>query len=244
MVSANKSGLKGSRNDLGAPDWRDENAYPGEDELTNDEWRWEFLRRRNDYREDFARPDESYIEESKGRYFERVYFMGNLADPTRSVKAMKTKKPDTSDPFSNLFQATFDITFLDTDLRALYGDPFTGELPRGEAQPYHLDLRVDLTHPLPPQFLRLYRLAEDAQAGWKRSLRLPRRSKWPLRRPHRGKWPLYLRVLDARDARAKLREIGEVVLSYTDYDEAAKRAAETHKAARRLQEDFPKFCDE
>lgn len=234
MVSANKSGLKGSRNDLGAPDWRDENAYPGEDELTNDEWRWEFLRRRNDYREDFARPDESYIEESKGRYFERVYFMGNLADPTRSVKAMKTKKPDTSDPFSNLFQATFDITFLDTDLRALYGDPFTGELPRGEAQPYHLDLRVDLTHPLLPQFRRLYRLAEYAQASWQPHVRRPRPSKWPL----------YLRVLDARDAGAKFREIGEVVLGYTDYDEAAKRADETLKAARRLQEDFPKFCDE
>ena len=160
--------------------------------------------------------------------------MGNLADPTRSVKAMKTKKPDTSDPFSNLFQATFDITFLDTNPKALYGDPFTGELPRGEAQPYHLDLRVDLTHPLPPQFRQLYRLAEYAKAHWNP----------PKRRPPRDKWPLYLRVLDARDAGAKLREIGEVVLSYTDYDEAAKRAAETLKAARRLQEDFPKFGDE
>ena len=234
MVSANKSGLKGSRNVLGVPDWRDENAYPGEDELTNDEWRWEFLRRRNDYREDFARPDESYIGESKGRYFERVYFMGNLADPTRSVKAMKTKKPDTIDPFSNLFQGNFDITFLDTDLKALCGHPFDGELPRGEAQPYHIDLRVDLTYPLPPQFLRLYRFAESAQASWQPYVRRPRPSKWPL----------YLRVLDARDAGAKLREIGEVVLGYADYDAAAKRAAETHKAARRLQEDFPKFGDE
>jgi len=241
MVSANKSGLKGSRNVLGVPDWRDENAYPsvieltnGENELTNDEWRWEFLRRRNDYREDFARPDESYIGESKGRYFERIYFMGNLADPTRSVKAMKTKKPDTSDPFSNLFQGNFDITFLDTNLKALYGDPFTGEHPRGKAQPYHLDLRVDLTHPLPPQFLRLYRFAKSIKSSWQPSLR----------RPHRSKWPLYLRVLDAHDAGAKLREIGEVVLGYKDYDEAAKRATETLKAAGRLQEDFPKFGDE
>ncbi len=234
MVSANKSGLKGSRNVLGVPDWRDENAYPGEDELTNDEWRWEFLRRRNDYREDFARPDESYIEESKGRYFERVYFVGHPADPTRSVKAMKTKKSDTSDPFSNLFPPTFDITFLDTDLKALYGDPFTGELPRGKAQPYHLDLRVDLTHPLRPQFRRLYRFAKDDQASWQPHVR----------RPRPNKWPLYLRVLDAYDAGAKLREIGEVVLGSVDYDAAAKRAAETHKAARRLQEDFPKFGDE
>lgn len=244
MVSANKSGLKGSRNVLGVPDWRDENAYPGEDELTIDEWRWEFLRRRNDYREDFARPDESYIGESKGRYFERVYFVNYPANPTRSVKAMKTKKPDTSVSFFNIFPPSFDITFLDTDLQSLYGDPFTGELPRGKAQPYHLDLRVDLRHPLPPQFRQLRPLAKDAQAGWKRSLRLPRRSKWPLRRPHRDKWPLYLRVLDARDARAKLREIGEVVLGSADYDAAAKRAAETLKAAHRLQEDFPIFCDE
>ncbi len=234
MVSANKSGLKGSRNVLGVPDWRDENAYPGVNELTIDEWRWEFLRRRNDYREDFARPDESYIGESKGRYFERVYFVDRPVDPTRSVNAMKTKKPDTSDPFSNLFPPAFDITFLDTDLKALYGDPFTGEHPRGEAQPYHLDLRVDLTHPLPPQFLRLDRLAKDAQASWKPSLRRPRRSKWPV----------YLRVLDARDAGAKLREIGKVIWDYKDYDEAAKRAAERLKAAHRLQEDFPKFGDE
>ena len=238
MVSANKSGLKGSRNVLGVPDWRDENSYPivneltnGENELTNDEWRWEFLRRRNDYREDFARPDESYIEESKGRYFERVYFVNYPANPTRSVKAMKTKKPDTIDPFSNLFQGNFDITFLDTDLKALCGHPFDGELPRGEAQPYHINLRVDLTHPLPPQFLRLYRFAKSIKPSWQPSLRRSRRSKWPL----------YLRVLDARDARAKLREIGEVVLGSADYDAAAKRAAETLKAAHRLQEDFPKF---
>lgn len=243
MVSANKSGLKSSRNVLGVPDWRDENSYPGRNELTNEEWRWEFLRRRNDYRKDFARRDESYIEESKGRYFERLYFVDRPVDPTRSVNAMKTKKPDTSDTFSNLFPPAFDITFLDTDLQALYGDPFTGEPPRGKAQPYHLDLRVDLRHPLPPQFRQLRPLAEDAQAGWKRSLRLPRRSKWPLRRPHRDKWPLYLRVLDARDAGAKLREIGEVVLGLDDYDAAAKRADETLKAARRLQEDFPKFGD-
>ena len=39
----------------GVPSWEDAAAYPGEEELEDLEWRWEFLRRRHGYRLDFQR---------------------------------------------------------------------------------------------------------------------------------------------------------------------------------------------
>ena len=37
------------------PDWRDSTAYPTPNELSDTLWRWEFLRRRTDYRQDWER---------------------------------------------------------------------------------------------------------------------------------------------------------------------------------------------
>ena len=59
--------------DPGIPDWKDKDAYPAPDELSMNEWRWEFLRRNAQYREDFARFENSFTNESKDLYFERVY---------------------------------------------------------------------------------------------------------------------------------------------------------------------------
>ena len=39
--------------DWGVPDWRKVNAYPEPDELSKKWWRWEFLRRLQEYREDW-----------------------------------------------------------------------------------------------------------------------------------------------------------------------------------------------
>ncbi len=39
----------------GVPDWRDERAYFATHDLTDRQWRWEFMRRRPLYREDWVR---------------------------------------------------------------------------------------------------------------------------------------------------------------------------------------------
>lgn len=72
--------------ELGVPDWRDAAAYPKSHELTLSDWRWEFLRRNPKYREDYKRPEPLPEEESKGRYFERVYKLKRPIDPMLSVK--------------------------------------------------------------------------------------------------------------------------------------------------------------
>lgn len=213
----------------GVPDWRDAGAYPDPDDLELNEWRWEFLRRRDDYRSDYLKSEDSFFELSKCRYFEKSYFIGNPTNPSISVHDMlhpiSTKK--------QLFPPQFDVRFIDTEPKAMYRPPWPepGEEFRGYAQPYHLDLRVDLKQPLSAQFKLLRKLANDAQRSWKSRLR----------RPHRRKWPTYLRVLDGRATDATFRDIGTIVLRLDDYDEAAKRAEEASKAATVLQRDFPIF---
>ncbi len=39
----------------GVPDWRDESTYLATHKLTDRQWRWEFMRRRPLYREDWVR---------------------------------------------------------------------------------------------------------------------------------------------------------------------------------------------
>ncbi|MEN8197814.1 MAG: DUF6499 domain-containing protein, partial [Pseudomonadota bacterium] len=86
--------LTAKAQDLGIPDWKDKDAYPAPDELSMDEWRWEFLRRNAQYREDFARSEDSFTDESKARYFERVYKLAYPIDPQRSVRNILSSKPE------------------------------------------------------------------------------------------------------------------------------------------------------
>ena len=104
------------------PDWRDVTAYPRTQDLSVNEWRWEFLRRRQDYRDDFFRPsDKPYIApdfpgelESPDRCFERQYHLTNAMDPRISVAEHKasSNKADKGVLF------TFDFEMLFVDVRA------------------------------------------------------------------------------------------------------------------------------
>lgn len=228
MVSK-ESSSESYRARWGVPDWEDGNTYPGKDDLTIDEWRWEFLRRSEGYREDFLKPDESFIGESKGRYFEQTHFVLNIIDPARSVDCMKTPNDNQDDEFQ--FAPGFDVRFIDTDEKCLYGYPFTGELPLGAAKVSNIDLRVDLQMPLRPQMQRLGRIAKRAQTNWMPSIK----------RPNIDQWKTYLRILDARGIGIAFREIGQIVFGKEDYDEAAKRAHDAHTAAKTLINNFPKF---
>lgn len=109
---------------LGWPDWKDAKQYPSQ-HLTLNEWRWEFLRRRISYRADYAKRDCEYIEESKGRYFERVYGLLDPVDPSLSIleiNRLASEKQRRECSFDDLLPYSFDskVRFVDGHLRTRY----------------------------------------------------------------------------------------------------------------------------
>lgn len=219
--------MKHQCEDWGVPDWRDGGGYPKPNELTLDEWRWEFLRRRSDYRTDYMRPEEKFIGESKGRYFERAHKMNYVADPHLSCLDLKTH----GEKLGDIYPPYFDIVFLDTSLSSHYGYPWNDEKrPRVEPQPYHIDLRIDLTRPLTPQFNRFRKLAAEAQKSWSKGGKVSRRLRT-------DKWPLYLRVLDARASGASYSQIAHALLRHKKPTDQGTR--DVVKQAEALRDNFP-----
>jgi hypothetical protein len=196
----------------GLPDWRDAAAYPSPDELSLEQWRWEFLRRNNDYRHDYFRPDDSFgAEESRERYMARVYHILWPFDPTRSVRSI------VSDEADSVFQTCFEDVFYESRLTYWYSDKH--ELQSrflSNAEPHHLFFRVDLKRPLETQFRSFRQIARSSQQSWNCG-------KISVRRPHRRNWPLYLRVLDARDEGASYATIARDVLRHQNRTEQAAR---------------------
>lgn len=66
-------------NDWGIPKWRDASAYPDPETTSNFQWKWEFLRRRNDFREDWVK----YAAET----FENMTKNGG-SNPTHAIKIL------------------------------------------------------------------------------------------------------------------------------------------------------------
>ncbi len=225
--------------DWGIPDWRDSSAYPNAEDLSIDEWRWEFLHRRDDYRKDYIRPESDFVDESRARYFEQKYSLVNVANPSRSVCDMKSPSQDDDE----IFLPMFDVQFWDTRKGIRYSFPWPEEkLPGKDPQPQDMDFRIDLLQPLSPQFDRAKKIAvycQQKQRGLSRDQIKKRPKDQIIKRPNINNWPRYLRALDAREQGATYREIGELLLGHKDYDVAAKRAKEIHKAAKALQKQFP-----
>ena len=202
--------------DLGIPDWKDKDAYPAPDELSMNEWRWESLRRNAQYREDFARSEDSFTDESKDLYFERVYKLAAPEDPRHSVRDIRSSKPE-QDDFG--FGYDFDdiVRFEDTWARNLYSPP--SEIDKRfshDLEDYDLYLRVNLRRPLHRQFEVFRELAETAQKSWNQGKKI-------IKRPHTQKWPLYLRVLDAHSMGASYGAIARELLIHQNQTEQAAR---------------------
>jgi Family of unknown function (DUF6499) len=196
----------------GVPDWRDAAAYPSPDELTLEQWRWEFLRRNHDYRRDYFRDSDSFGAESRARYFERVYHILHPFDPMQSVRSILSDSADGS-----IFGPSFEAVFVESRLQHWYCDMY--ELKSrvlSDAEPHHLFIRVDLKRPLEPQFHALKQIAKNAQRSWNGG-------KINVRRAHKRNWPLYLRVLDARDAGASYATIARELLKNRNSTEQAAR---------------------
>ena len=194
----------------GTPDWRDALAYVEGAGWDLDRWQWEFLRRRDDYHDDFALAAES-LETSKTRFEHDVAFfyeMEEFYDP---------KIGDWGE---------IGPIWHPLPLQSLAHDGFP--LSSGS----FVEILFDVSKPLAPQLVEakkqlelergLHNLSnmeaaqlaygveytggeeipiEEIMAKSERKLRAPKH--------HRNKWPTYLRVIDARDANISWSEITE-----------------------------------
>jgi hypothetical protein len=239
-------------NDWGVPDWRDEGQYPAPGDLTAELWRWQFIRRMQDYREawDRAAPieraclikqreDASKVLEANSVYF-RVSgvafdgpddFWGLIRYPMATYPNPRANTPQIAPGFA--------VPLIFQDMQAGSRSTFGGRegvlIPKSYVRPGHAKVTFDLTAPLGPQLERAAKHLKRAQEHYGKThnfLSLVKSQEslreWP------KKWPLYLRVLDARNDGATYDEIGRTVRPNDARDELKVDAKRWHDAAKRV----------
>jgi hypothetical protein len=190
--------------DWGIPNWRNVEAYSSN--LTFDQWRWQFLRRREDYREDWLRYSEEsyknnmqdfkYVPLPSGIYSWHDHF-SKIADmpgcnKKYGVRFLYNPAIETA-PKLGFFvgKAPFITQFIGKDS---YNDKKKAGIHA---------LSFDLTLPLQEQLSKANKYLTKLQ----RELY----GKPKAQRKHTMKWPTYLRVIDARDSDETFEVIGNVI---------------------------------
>ncbi len=239
------------------PDWKDAAAYPKPDDLDLPYWRWEFLRRRKDYREDFdAHAVPTY-----------TYELARAKTTSPKTKKIRVVPPDHPafrasleylvDQKSNQADTAFhqalvrilryDLAYSGlpnprcvTPFRLHFEQPF-GAFLEGPVNEHVLTvLREDQIHityclskPLGPQEAFIQDLLREIQKQ-KYGKRIGRRVR-------RGEWPSYLRVLDAKAVGVPLHDIGKMVLKFsgTDKQIAIRVLQDIYQPAYELGINFP-----
>lgn len=224
------------------PDWRDRNTYPRPEDLNDTFWRWEFLRRRPDYRQDW---EKSY---PPSYAFDRAC-ADDPAYPTRFHKrifspdhpAFRARMPDSLEKYhlSGLPNPAIAKPWM-LSFDSNYGRMYFGQGPDWLEGGEEIHLRVsewrvaalfNLKKPLPAQMEKItldlmkwqeYQMGRNVE-----------------RRKCRDEWPTYLRVLDAVELGWSFWEIGLVVCEISDAEAAEARASQLYKQACQLSRHFP-----
>ncbi len=224
------------------PNWVDGETYPQPESLNDTFWRWEFLRRRADYRQDW----EKYYQST---YEYDVACANDPKYPTRYRKkvvapdhpAFKARMPNSLEKYhlSGLPNPAIAKPWM-LSFDSNYGRIYFGQGPDwlGGGEEISLCLSewsvaavFDLKKPLAPQLDKVkVDLLEwqDHQVG--RNLD---------RRKSRDEWPLYLRILDAVELGVSFREIGRKILGLQEDDVAEARIAQLYKQACQISQHFP-----
>jgi hypothetical protein len=210
-------------NEWGIPDWREPEDYGVDDEWNTDSWRWEFTRRRDDYRRDF--------EVAIGGPREPLDLRNsdNLPDDISLDDAWRYCGIRSWPFFHNAAQKYGMTEFFDPVLGSQFDGPYWGSGVKfggfqgenyqfGEAgeiiaidAPNLVAMTFDLSLPLGPQLAEAKKELEDCYT-----------SHWyddesdcvkPIKnvKHHPEKWLSYLRLLDARSAGASLSEMSEIL---------------------------------
>lgn len=248
------------KHEWGIPDWRDESAYPGPDDLSMDEWRWQFLRRREDYRQDWLKHADStyryYLARSRDSN-DQIYYGKEICTPNhpqfmaeyrgpRKYGLIGLPNPAIEKPwFASITPHGHEGSYVEGRGPGWLG---SGELTEIDLPEGFAAYTFDLRKPIPPQIKKAKNDLRDLQKH--------RRGKIEQRRRHQKKWPLYLRLLDAREigeawetiAYALLLDVETIGdLPIEEYDRlvekggsiAAAKAYQVWEAARELMFNFP-----
>jgi hypothetical protein len=242
---------KAAANPWGIPDWLNPAEYGDTAEWSNDRWRWEFTRRRDDYRKAFdASADKTYAL--------RIELYKTLEVGGRIIRPDEIRKPN--DPFF-VAQATAlrefglsalpnprfskqpstNISFQGEPTRFYIGEG--AEWPQATGEPAAEEIPVpkgwlavvfDLSRPLERQL--------QGVKGWFDFWQIEQFGKViPTGRLHRKKWLTYLRVLDGRAAGASWSELTVVLGKHmrSNVRREPQAAAQVYRAARALMFNWP-----
>lgn len=220
--------------DWGCPDWRDHKSYPSNaDDLEDWEWRWQFMRRWPAYRDLFFSlprltaldpdlefdPDDSYRGLGRAGFSEEK--IGNIRHltnmmtvPNPALNHIADKNPfvidkggikytlpprsywEDMEPFESL-EGAKRLEFIERRFQFLLYCLEKEGILEGAPSPLAY-VRFDLTRPLPQQ-MKTAKSQLEKLAGKRRAPRLKGKD--------RDLWPIYLRVIDAKDQKAKDMEI-------------------------------------
>jgi hypothetical protein len=230
-------------NEWGTPDWLDAVAYSNISDWDFDRWRWEFLRRRDDYRHDYkaacrARIESGFRDPKMDEKFfisEGAELYGLLVYYDPSVSTWNEFGPNWSDPKTMLAEPLdaserwWQIKTLTFDL----GKPIAPQLKAAKVLLLEEQGLANLT----PEEQWTFAYGAEYTPGrdipevdFVKALQYsPRAMKISPQ-----KWALYLRVLDAREAGASLSQIVEILpqsISRSD----PKAAHNVYEQARALQ---------
>jgi len=230
----------------GIPDWRDESAYPqkvvegnkpprNHVELSQDQWRWEFLRRDTDYREDYEAccngalrykvcegtdpnlvPQKPRGRKNKDGAPPLLYDMASIVDPRHTWRDMPKK----------IFLRRHEGKQIPTD--------GTVDVPGLLTNPRYCLMVYDVHRPLAEQIERAqsHLFALQGEADKAQQTAAKRRGRSQHRRGDVGEHEVIttnrlsddfrhmLRLVDAIMDKAKIAEIGEILYGATDYNKA------------------------
>ena len=219
-------------NEWGIPNWRDVSTYGDTSSWSENRWRWEFLRRRADLRDEFDReaPLEYAHKLELAKSAPNLFPNGVLRPddpgfyvPTRSIGG------DLMQPLPNPRigdQPQYAIAF--TDMMPALRREYEGEKVTGH--PKEVTLTFDLTQPISAQIDIAKRYLQEEQHA-----QIGQKVQW---RSHKTKWLDRLRVLDAIEAGVGPKEILETFIENEVWDcetSSEKKFYQTLEAAHALQ---------
>ena len=204
-------------------DWRKAKGYPKSNDLDLLHWRWEFLRRNQEYQQDWFRLS------SQEAIDIRTWKKSVLHEELKTVlhkyglKMVLPNPADQDPPFLQFLHLAEQVHIGSVNRE--------GRFISIQVPPTQGAVLFDLTKPVPPQLT----FAKNA-LQWAQELLTGRKQG---RRKHPTNWPRLLRILDARVQRVTYSEIGRELLRSPDYDVGAALAKQLHNEALRLSRNFP-----
>lgn len=227
----------------GIPDWTAESNYPEYTELTQIEWWWEFLRRRDDYRkiwQKWSPINEAQIERERPMWARIAIAQGD--DIEDFIQSLKQAAPtDDPDMLRDMFQISKALDPREShnhnviqDYRFSRVGGFNSWKPDSNFMDHESDngrfhFCFDINEPIDPQLEKVKKNLTILQQEIK--------GKKIQRRARLSNWPLYLRVLDAKDSGATYNEIALQI--WPGQEKTPQSARDIFEAACNLRDNFP-----